>query len=1317
MDSPFMRGLLALRRLLPSFLLPFALISGWVQPVRAQPIAVSTLTLPNGVGGIAWDATRSRFFATSGSNVLMINPETAQVEDTIPVGNPAYEVAVSGDGRYLYVALGANMWPNSLGRVNRYQIQNHALDLQIALDPVTSGNILQGVQAMVVLPGQPSSILVGTFDGQPSDSQLLVYDGAVPRPAKLALSVFSLYVRPSDGSIFGVADAAQFQFAAPQVVWLNVSTSGVAVARSVPVDPSWENNATVTWNGNLVSSRNPFASSVFDLNAGATLGHLPIPITTSQSGSCILSTDNSATSAIVYQYGFPGAANSSNLIQYSLTNFLPVADAAVIGSGSADLSVSSACSGTLTWGPDGLLISDHGGKLFFLHASGFSPLTRTPMPTPTQDASGVIHLALPANGLIYDSLRNVLWASIPGNSDAAGNSVVSIDPATGNVTDEIYAGSEPGYLALSGDGSHLFATLGGAPAIASIDLATRHSSSFSLLDTSSPLYWSAIGVSAIAGQSNSSVAVRSAVGVNSSVIAYDAGIPRKNTFNNGTGANLYTQYVQTIFPADATNAFYAADTQEHRFDGTHDVYRLIVDSTGVKLDKQLNTLLLGSGAAAQGVTAFNQPVSLVYNAGRLFTSAGQILTPDTTQILGSVTLTPAYGLPVALADPNRVMYVQSYSPHISANVYDLGTFRPVMSVPLLTGPPCNCTENTPSAVNVTAAVRAGNSAIAIAANVEIIIAPLASLQPWASASGSVQSVSPGVQQIEIPVRAISSLPGTSKLLLATPSAAGSIGNSIVTFNPDTSQVESATFIGSEPSILSVAPNGSTVYAYVSGERHVARVNIASGTRDLVFAADPTGGSGQYGVFDMAVGSDGGLAVSYPGSIAIGGIINSVFPGGTIAIFDSGAIRPQTDSNTQGPLANDPATFNLAFNDSGSLLYSYNSLMSSFEFKRDAVSAQGLRWLSTTSGLTVGYNTTIRYAGGLLYTSHGEVIDPERLMVVGQFADSWLQGYGDAVAPDLASGRTYFATTSGILIFDSNTHALLARLPISLGPNIFNYPTNLVRFGADGLAFLTSSDEVYLVSISAIPGLAQPIPSPQPPFIAPNGIAPVYSTKPVVESGSWISIYGVNLANSTALWDNDFPTTLAGTSVTIDYRPAYLSYVSPYQINVQVPDDSASGPVPVTVTTASGTATGSVSLSQFAPSLCLFDNQFVAAEILTPDGSGRYGSGTYDIVGPAGQFNFQTRPVKNGETLVLYGTGFGPTNPAVPAGQPFSGAAPTANSVTVTIGGKAATVLFSGIVGPGLYQINVVVPSLPAGDQPVQATVGGANAPIATVAVQ
>ena len=122
--------------------------------------------------------------------------------------------------------------------------------------------------------------------------------------------------------------------------------------------------------------------------------------------------------------------------------------------------------------------------------------------------------------------------------------------ATGNVVDRIPIGSEPG---ASGSAklmmvSHLFAALGGAPAIATIDLATKQSSSFSVLDTSNSLYWTATALAAIGGQSNSVVAVRVAAGPsNSSVIAYDAGTPRTNTFNSGQGANLYQQWVQAIY--------------------------------------------------------------------------------------------------------------------------------------------------------------------------------------------------------------------------------------------------------------------------------------------------------------------------------------------------------------------------------------------------------------------------------------------------------------------------------------------------------------------------------------------------------------------------------------------------------------------------------------------------------------------------------------------------------------------------------------------------------------------------------------------------
>jgi sugar lactone lactonase YvrE len=91
----------------------------------------------------------------------------------------------------------------------------------------------------------------------------------------------------------------------------------------------------------------------------------------------------------------------------------------------------------------------------------------------------------------------------------------------------------------------------------------------------------------------------------------------------------------------------------------------------------------------------------------------------------------------------------------------------------------------------------------------------------------------------------------------------------------------------------------------------------------------------------------------------------------------------------------------------------------------------------------------------------------------------------------------------------------------------------------------------------------------------GGIVPINSTTPTVQTGSWVSIYGKNLASGTTVWNGDFPTTLGGVSVAIDSKPAYLWFTSPGQINVQVPDDATTGLVNVVVNTASGTATSSV----------------------------------------------------------------------------------------------------------------------------------------------
>ena len=59
---------------------------------------------------------------------------------------------------------------------------------------------------------------------------------------------------------------------------------------------------------------------------------------------------------------------------------------------------------------------------------------------------------------------------------------------------------------------------------------------------------------------------------------------------------------------------------------------------------------------------------------------------------------------------------------------------------------------------------------------------------------------------------------------------------------------------------------------------------------------------------------------------------------------------------------------------------------------------------------------------------------------------------------------------------------------------------------------------------------------------------------------------------------------------------------------------------------------------------------------------------------------------------------------------FSGAAPADGVVTATIAGQRAAVQFAGLTGAGLYQINVVVPDVPNGDQPVVVTAGGVGTP-------
>jgi uncharacterized protein (TIGR03437 family) len=210
-----------------------------------------------------------------------------------------------------------------------------------------------------------------------------------------------------------------------------------------------------------------------------------------------------------------------------------------------------------------------------------------------------------------------------------------------------------------------------------------------------------------------------------------------------------------------------------------------------------------------------------------------------------------------------------------------------------------------------------------------------------------------------------------------------------------------------------------------------------------------------------------------------------------------------------------------------------------------------------------------------------------------------------------------------------------------------------------------------------------------------------------ESGSWVSIYGNFLSASTRQWQSsDFagnllPTTLDGVRVMVNGKNAAISYISPGQLNILLPTDTVTGAVQVGVTNTYGTASGTVTIQSYAPGFFTFQGGYAAA--LHLDGG---------YVAPTGYFGASTasRPAQPGEFLQIYGVGFGPTTPAIPAGQVVSAAAPLTDltQLHVLIGGASAFVQFAGIVAAGEYQINVLVPPLPDGDQPIVATIGGVS---------
>jgi uncharacterized protein (TIGR03437 family) len=248
--------------------------------------------------------------------------------------------------------------------------------------------------------------------------------------------------------------------------------------------------------------------------------------------------------------------------------------------------------------------------------------------------------------------------------------------------------------------------------------------------------------------------------------------------------------------------------------------------------------------------------------------------------------------------------------------------------------------------------------------------------------------------------------------------------------------------------------------------------------------------------------------------------------------------------------------------------------------------------------------------------------------------------------------------------------------------------------------------VVLVVTAAVP---PPGTTAVPPPPTVTRVSNLPSLLPGTAASTWTAIQGTNLASTTRAWDqsdilgSQLPTQLDGVSVNINGRPAYVYYVSPTQVDVLAPDDAGEGTVPVEVVTPQGrSSSATMVMTRLSPAFFMLSaegGKYLAAV---------HTDGTY-VGKPNLSAGSVTRPAKPGDFILLFGTGFGQTNPPVPAGQAFPQASPLAISPLVHIGGVQAIVDWAGLVSPGLYQFNVVVPDVPDGDALVEAELEGFRA--------
>jgi len=264
---------------------------------------------------------------------------------------------------------------------------------------------------------------------------------------------------------------------------------------------------------------------------------------------------------------------------------------------------------------------------------------------------------------------------------------------------------------------------------------------------------------------------------------------------------------------------------------------------------------------------------------------------------------------------------------------------------------------------------------------------------------------------------------------------------VVAIDPNTGAIVDSVRPGHGPAQLAISDDASVLYVAVDSEVGVARIDLATFTRDLLF---PVG----TGTFETLWAGDMSVLPGAPGTVAVARYSpNFRSHQDGVALFDNGVMRPVVTPRGQGG--------NLIEFSSATTLYGYDSETTGFLLSRMDVSDSGLAVRDATEGLVQQFYADIRYGNGYIFSTEGTVIDA----VTGKLvATVPVQGL---VAPEPAGGRVYYLTYTTLYAVSTTTWTLIGTQPSPPGADPSWY--SVTRWGDDGFAYVGPTQVVIFHS--------------------------------------------------------------------------------------------------------------------------------------------------------------------------------------------------------------------------------------------------------------